>query len=219
MPLVFSASRLERVDGLARAQQVDARLPSLFLHQAELQHGSHVERSHEALEGHLHFFGGVAAEFDARIQFFGRSCGRRRPAPFVRPRLERAAWTPSGRRGRSAGGAHSLPALCSDASRRRSRFGSRNLFFADFPAQFAVGREQSPVGYGKTVLLLLRHNSFLRFTWLLLTSTCSMNGRLATRRLAAAGIDHLARRCRFAADITQRHATIAARQGAGKPRW
>jgi hypothetical protein len=36
----------------------------------------------------------------------------------------------------------------------RSRFGGCNFFFADFLAQFSVGRKESPVSYGKTVLLL-----------------------------------------------------------------
>ena len=33
--------------------QIDARLTTLFVHQAQLQHGGHVQRRHEALESHL----------------------------------------------------------------------------------------------------------------------------------------------------------------------
>src|SRR6202011_1568910 len=45
----FFGDHAERVDGLARADQVHSGLAALSVHEAELHHGGHVERSHEAL--------------------------------------------------------------------------------------------------------------------------------------------------------------------------
>src|SRR2546426_475303 len=52
-------------------RQPNAGLATLFVHDAELQHGAHVERSHEALKGHREFLGGLSAQFDARVEILG----------------------------------------------------------------------------------------------------------------------------------------------------
>ena len=49
------------------------------------------------------------------------------------------------------------------------------FFFAEFAPQFTIGREQSPVSYGKAFLLFLRHNrSFFDYL------NISVNGKFAT---------------------------------------
>src|SRR4029077_17632123 len=54
--LAFVGDHTECVDGLARTDQVDSGLAALLVHEAELNHGGHVERSHETLKTHLQFF-------------------------------------------------------------------------------------------------------------------------------------------------------------------
>jgi hypothetical protein len=68
----FLGNHSERVDGLTRADHVNSGLAALFVHQAHLHHGRHVERSHEAFKTHFEFFGRVPAQFDTRIQIARR---------------------------------------------------------------------------------------------------------------------------------------------------
>ena len=49
--LGFCLQQAKRVDGLARPDEIDPRLPAFFVHHAHLHHGAHVKRGHEALEG------------------------------------------------------------------------------------------------------------------------------------------------------------------------
>src|SRR5580704_9797772 len=64
----FLGQETECVDGLARSDQINPRLATLLVHQAELEHGRHVKRSHEALKSHFQFFGGMSAEFHSRVK-------------------------------------------------------------------------------------------------------------------------------------------------------
>ena len=57
----FFSQQGQRINGLARANNVHARLLALLVHQSQLQHRGHVKRRQKALEGHLKFFSGVAA--------------------------------------------------------------------------------------------------------------------------------------------------------------
>src|SRR5579863_8655881 len=60
--LSFFRNQAERVDGLARADDVHAGLLVLLPHQAQLQHRRHVQRSKKSLEGDLELFGGVSIQ-------------------------------------------------------------------------------------------------------------------------------------------------------------
>jgi len=57
----FLGDHAERVDGLPRADQVNSGLATLLLHEAELHHGGHVKRRHEALKTHFEFLRRVTA--------------------------------------------------------------------------------------------------------------------------------------------------------------
>ena len=96
------------------------------------------------------------------------------------------------------------------SGRGRSWFRGGHFFFTDFPAQFAVGSEQSPVSYGKAFLFFLRHEFF---SFGLLEYFLQRAG--SPRSSAAARLDLLAGRRGFAADIAQRHPAFAAGHGQG----
>lgn len=68
----FLGDHAECVDGLSRADQIDARLSALLMHHSELHHRGHIERGHEALEAHREFFRRVSAQFDLRIKIARR---------------------------------------------------------------------------------------------------------------------------------------------------
>ena len=58
----------QRVDSLARSDDVQPRLLPLLMHQSQLQHRGHIKRCQKALERHLEFLGIASAEFDPRVQ-------------------------------------------------------------------------------------------------------------------------------------------------------
>src|SRR5579864_3232853 len=71
IPFGFFRDQTERVDSLARSDDVDLRLRALLAHQTELHHGGHIERGEEAFKGDFEIFGGMAAQFDLGVEILG----------------------------------------------------------------------------------------------------------------------------------------------------
>src|SRR5271155_1261886 len=156
----FFRQQRQRVDGLARSDDVHARLLTLLVHQSQLQHRSHVKRRHEALKCHLKFFGGVSAQLHSRIQHIGGLpvslglrllLGRRWHGGDFRPR----GYVCLGRK-RCRG----VYRGCSFASRSGRRGSPRRLLlFGHILTQLPVLREQATVGHCEPRFLSLLSHS------------------------------------------------------------
>ena len=144
------------------------------------------------------------------------TCGKHRPVLSVRPPSEPVEWTDPGCsrikgtcrfRGRSR-----FRKGCYRGRRFRGGLGICDLFFADFLAQFSVGREKPPVSHGKTVLFVFSHNSsFDHFTFSLLRYVCK--GKRRDAGFAASCVDDVPGRRGLSTNIAQRNTTIPTRPG------
>src|SRR6266446_5085684 len=144
--LGFLGDHAQCVDGLPCADQVHSGLAALLVHEAELHHGGHVERSHEALKTHFEFLCRVAAQFYSRVQI-----ARRLLVSIVLRLLlgggGRFGDIRGGRGCRDRGdGRHRRGRRRDSRSGRGRRDGGWGLFFRRI-AQFSVGGEQALVAY------------------------------------------------------------------------
>src|SRR5579864_7965457 len=155
----FFGDETERVDGLARADDIDLRLRALLSHQSKLHHGGHVKRGEEAFEGDLEIFRRVAAFFDFGIQIFGRLAVRGSLRVLLGAGWGRGHFTIFSRVGwHGCRGFFRGRRFCRS---RRGRF-RRLDFFRYVGTQLAVCGKQAAVGYFEAgFLFLLSHKNFL----------------------------------------------------------